>query len=94
MKDVAVEPEARYSVNDGDGLVAAAVFGLGLVHLPHHIAESEIEAGKLEEVLGRFRLTPLPVSLQYAANRHVPRRLSLLRNALLEMKRKNRKRRG
>ncbi len=93
-KDLAVEPEARYSVNDGDGLVAAAVLGLGLVHLPHHIAESEIGAGKLEEVLARFRPTPLPVSLQYAANRHVPRRISLLRDALLEMKRTNRKRRA
>ena len=89
-----MDPQARYSVNDGDGLVAAAVLGLGLVHLPYFIAENELKAGRLEEVLARFRPTPLPVSLVYPANRHVPRRLLLLRDALLEAKRTNRRKRA
>ena len=93
-KDVAMDPVARYSLNDGDGLVAAAVHGLGLIQGPHHIVEDEVQAGRLEEVLTRFRPTPLPVSLQYPANRHVPRRLSLLRDALVETKRANRKKRS
>jgi DNA-binding transcriptional LysR family regulator len=53
--------------------------------------EEELLAGTLEEVLVRFRPKPLPVSLLYPANRHPPRRLLLLRDALLEMKRANRK---
>ena len=91
-KDISIDPEVRYSVNDGDGLVAAAVLGLGLVQEPHHMVESEVAAGSLEEVLVRFRPKPLPVSLLYPANLLVPRRLLLLRDALLEMRRANRKR--
>jgi len=94
QKDVPMEPHTRYSVNDGDGLVAAAVFGLGLVQLPHHMVENEIDAGRLEEVLVRFRPKPLPISLLYPANRHVPKRLLLLRDALVEMKRSNRRKRA
>ena len=30
-KDVSMDPQTRYCVNDGDGPVAAAVLGLGLV---------------------------------------------------------------
>jgi LysR family transcriptional regulator for bpeEF and oprC len=93
-KDVTMAPQTRYSVNDGDGLVAAAVLGLGLVQLPHHMVENEADAGRLEEVLARFRPKPLPISLLYPANLHVPRRLLLLRDALIEMKRANRKRRA
>ncbi len=90
-EDVAMAPQTRYSFNGGDGLIAAAVLGLGLVQLPSHMVAHEVDAGKLEEVLVRFRPKPLLVSLQYAANHHVPRRLLLLRDALLEMKRANRK---
>jgi LysR family transcriptional regulator for bpeEF and oprC len=93
-KDVPVDPQIRYSLNDGDGLVAAAVLGLGLVQQPHHMVENELAAGKLEEVLVRFRPKPLPVSLLYPANLHVPRRLLLLRDALIELKRAPRKKRA
>jgi LysR family transcriptional regulator for bpeEF and oprC len=89
-RDVSMDPQTRYCVNDGDGLVAAAVHGLGLVQLPHHMVASEVDTGSLEEVLARFRPKPLPISLLYPANRHVPRRLLLLRDALIEMKRANR----
>ena len=52
-KDVAMNPLTRYSLNDGDGLVAAAVLGLGLMQAPYHIVEDEVSAGRLEEVLAR-----------------------------------------
>ena len=84
----------RYSVDDGDGLVAAALLGLGLVQLPYHMVQHEVDAGRLEEVLARFRPKPLPISLLYPANRHVPKRLLLLRDALIEVKRANRKKRA
>jgi DNA-binding transcriptional LysR family regulator len=93
-KDVSMEPRTRYSVNDGGGLVAAAVLGLGLVQLPHHMVGDEIDGGRLEEVLAPFRPKPLPISLLYPSGRHIPKRLVLLRDALIEMKRSNRKKRG
>lgn len=91
-KDISMEPEVRYSVNDGDGLVAAAVLGLGVVQEPHHMVEGELDAGRLQEVLVRFRPKPLPVALLYPANLLVPRRLLLLRDALMEMKRARKQR--
>jgi DNA-binding transcriptional LysR family regulator len=90
-RDISIDPPTRYSVNDGDGLVAAAVLALGLVQEPHHMVANEVEAGRLEEVLVRFRPKPLSVSLLYPANLHIPRRLSLLRDALVEKKRATRK---
>jgi LysR family transcriptional regulator for bpeEF and oprC len=89
-----MDPKTRYSLNDGDGLVAAAALGLGLVQQPRHMVESELAAGRLEEVLVRCRPKPLPVSLLYPANRHVPRRLLLLRDALREIKSAKRTKRG
>jgi LysR family transcriptional regulator, regulator for bpeEF and oprC len=93
-KPVSMDPQTRYALNDGDGLVAAALLGLGLVQQPHHMVANDVEAGRLEEVLMRFRPEPLLVSLLYPANLHPPRRLLLLRDALLEMKRANRKKRA
>lgn len=84
-KEVPFDPRARYAVNEGDGLAAAAVLGLGLVQLPDYMVRGEIAAGKLEETLVRFRPRPLPISLVYLANRHLPRRLALLRDVLVEM---------
>lgn len=84
-KEVPFEPGTRYAVNEGNGLAAAALLGLGLVQLPDYMVRDEIVAGKLEEALARFRPRPLPISLVYPANRHMPRRLALLRDALVEM---------
>ena len=55
-----MDPQTRYCVNDGDGLVAAAVLGLGLVQLPHHMVQSDVDAGRLEEVLGASVLRRYP----------------------------------
>jgi LysR family transcriptional regulator for bpeEF and oprC len=93
-RELSIEPKLRYCINDGTGLVAAAVLGLGLVQVPHHMAASAVEDGRLEEVLIRFRPKPLLVALLYPANRHVPKRLLLLRDALLEINPATRKRRA
>jgi DNA-binding transcriptional LysR family regulator len=89
--DIAMDPQSRCALDDGDGLVAAAVLGLGLVQQPHHMVERQLAAGELEEVLTRFRPKPLLVSLLYPANRHQPKRLLLLRDALLGLKRAHHK---
>src|SRR5258706_16110659 len=89
-----MEPRTRYSVNDGDGLVAAAALGLGMVQLPHHMVKDEVDAGKLEEGLVPFRPKPLPISLLYPADRHIPKWLALLPQPPILEKRFNRKKRG
>lgn len=69
-------------MNDGEGLVSAALAGIGLVQVPEFMARSAVEAGQLEEVLARFRPAPMPISVVYPSNRQVPLRLRAFIDAL------------
>lgn len=69
-------------VNDTDGLVAAALLGLGLIQVPHHAVEDEIARGELVEVLGALQPAPMPISVVYASGRLLPPRVAALLAAL------------
>ena len=70
--------ESAIVMNDGEALVAAATEGMGLVQAPHYMVAGELRAGKVVEVLERFRPTPLPISLVYPSHRRVPPRVRAL----------------
>lgn len=76
------QPKARYIVDDGEGLVAAAVAGLGLVQVPDYLARQAVREGRLREALAVLRPPPVPISLVYASRRHIPVRLRALIDAL------------
>jgi DNA-binding transcriptional LysR family regulator len=77
-----LHPRANYAVNDGEGLVSAAIAGLGLIQVPDYMAAAALAEGRLEEVLPKFRPDPMPISLVFPTNRHVPLRLRVLIEAL------------
>jgi LysR family transcriptional regulator for bpeEF and oprC len=77
-------PEARHVINDGEGLVAAATLGLGLIQAPSYMADAAVACGELEEVLQRFRPPPLPVSVLFASHRHIPPRLRVFVDAMAQ----------
>ncbi|HJT62902.1 MAG TPA: LysR family transcriptional regulator [Burkholderiales bacterium] len=77
-----VQPPARYIVDDGEGLVAAAVAGLGLVQVPDYLAQQAVRDGRLKEALAELRPPPVPISLVYASRRNIPVRLRALIDAL------------
>jgi DNA-binding transcriptional LysR family regulator len=79
---VNVQPKARYVVDDGEGLVAAAVAGLGLVQVPDYLAQQAVREGRLRETLAELRPDPVPISLVYASRRNVALRLRALIEAL------------
>jgi DNA-binding transcriptional LysR family regulator len=81
-KPLVLHPRAKYAVNDGEGLVSAAVAGLGLIQVPDYMAQTAVAAGQLEEVLVRYRSDPMPIALVFPTNRHVPLRLRVLIDAL------------
>ena len=60
--------------DDGESLVAAAVAGLGLILLPAWLVGSEIDKGRLIEVLSKFRVVPKESTLYalYPHQRHLP----------------------
>lgn len=64
-------------VNEGEGLVAAACAGLGLIQVPDYMATGAVRSGHLEEVLRAFRPEPTPISVVFPSNRQVPLRLRL-----------------
>jgi DNA-binding transcriptional LysR family regulator len=81
---VTVAPPAARIVDDGEGLVCAAGAGLGLIQAPDIIAEDAVQAGALEEVLKSNRLRPEPISVVFPTQRHMPMRLRVFVDALLE----------
>jgi DNA-binding transcriptional LysR family regulator len=75
-------PGSTVTMNDGEALVAAAAADLGLLQVPAYMAEDELRAGRLVEVLKAYRPAPLPISLVYPSSRQVTPRLRVLVEAL------------
>jgi DNA-binding transcriptional LysR family regulator len=82
-----VQPTPARVVDDGEGLVSAACGGLGLVQVPELMAEDAVRAGLLEEVLASYCLRPEPISIVFPTQRHMPIRLRVFIDALLERRR-------
>lgn len=74
-------PESAVVMNDGEALVASAAEGMGVVQAPHYMVANELRAGRVVEVLHRFRPKPLPISLVYPSHRRVPPRVRALIDA-------------
>jgi DNA-binding transcriptional LysR family regulator len=79
---VELHPAQRVQVNDGDGMVAAARQGLGLMQIPDYMVDDELADGSLVEVLAARRPPPMPISAVLPSARLVPPRVRLLLDAL------------
>ncbi|TFZ02322.1 LysR family transcriptional regulator [Ramlibacter henchirensis] len=82
-EDVELRPESRVRVNDGEGLVHAALLGQGLAQLPDYFVREELARGQLVEVLPGLRPPPIPVSVVYPGARLVPQRVRVFVDALV-----------
>ena len=71
------------------GLATAARGGMGLVQTYRFIVAADLASGSLVEVLRPYGGTSRPFTLLYAANRHMPHRVRVLVEFLLEHLRKN-----
>jgi DNA-binding transcriptional LysR family regulator len=61
-----VEPRGNLVCNNGDGLLAAALAGQGIIQQPLFIVADEIKTGRLIRLLGHFRSRRLTISAVYA----------------------------
>jgi LysR family transcriptional regulator, regulator for bpeEF and oprC len=77
-----LHPEPRVQVNDGEGMVAAALAGLGLAQVPDYMASAELAAGTLMEVMAAQRPAAMPISAVMPSSRLVPPRVRLVLEAL------------
>lgn len=75
-------PDPSVQVNDGEGMVEAAIAGLGLAQVPDYMATAAQARGALVEVLPGLRPAPMPISVVYPSARLVPPRVRVALIAL------------
>ncbi|KAF1701880.1 LysR family transcriptional regulator [Pseudoxanthomonas suwonensis] len=70
-----LELPGAVTVDNGEAYVGAALAGLGLIQLPRFGVREALAEGRLVEVLPQLPAAPMPVSLLYPLQRHMPRRV-------------------
>jgi DNA-binding transcriptional LysR family regulator len=72
-----VEVTGRYvvAVDDGNAYLAAGVAGLGVLCVPHYMADAHVRRGELEALLPGWHLDPMPLYAAWPQNRHVGAKL-------------------
>jgi LysR family transcriptional regulator, regulator for bpeEF and oprC len=80
-RTVAMHPERSARFSDGEAMVQAALLGLGLTQVPDNMADADLAAGRLVELLPQHRPPAMPIHAVMPAQRMVPARV----RALLDM---------
>ncbi|WP_394777577.1 LysR family transcriptional regulator [Undibacterium sp.] len=70
-----VSMTSQLAVNDADSYIACGAAGLGIIAGYQVILAPHIRAGVLKEILPAYRRPPVPVSVLYPPNRHVPHKI-------------------
>ena len=72
-----VEVHGRYvvAVDDGNAYLAAGVAGMGVLWLPHYMAEAHVARGELVRLFSDWQLAPMPLYVAFPPNRHVSAKL-------------------
>ena len=79
-----VRVKGNLIVFSGDCLREAAVQGLGIVHSTWWALRKELASGALQQVLNDYTVDGPPVSIVYPASRHLPHRVRVLIDFLVE----------
>jgi DNA-binding transcriptional LysR family regulator len=74
--------EPRFRINDLFALKDLAEAGAGIAALPDYVAASCVAAGTLVHLLPRAKIAEIPIHALYPSRRHLPRRLSVVLDAL------------
>jgi DNA-binding transcriptional LysR family regulator len=74
----------RIRVNDLIGLADLAESGAGIAVLPDYVAAPGVARGTLVRVLPRTTLARLPLHAVFPSRRHLPRRVQIVLDALVE----------
>lgn len=83
-RTVEMHPAHSARFSDGEAIVQAALLGLGLAQVPDNMADAELAAGRLVELLPRHRPPEMPIHAVMPAQRMVPARVRALLDMLHE----------
>ncbi|MCK9285793.1 MAG: LysR family transcriptional regulator [Rhodocyclaceae bacterium] len=75
---------SRLQANNGDVLLDAAVRGLGIAAQPTFLAAPALAAGQVQQILSAYPLPDLGIHAVLPGNRHVPQRVRMLVDFLVE----------
>lgn len=81
---VQLRPEGNWQSDNGAALLSATRAGLGIAQLPFFAVQADIAAGTLVQLLPDWSRYPEPVWIMYARARHVPIKIRLLIDFLVE----------
>ncbi|ARN22066.1 LysR family transcriptional regulator [Piscinibacter gummiphilus] len=74
-----------FAVDDGNAYLAAGVAGLGVLWLPHYMAEAHVARGELVPLFDGWHIDPMPLSIAYPPNRHVSTKLRVFIDWVVEV---------
>jgi DNA-binding transcriptional LysR family regulator len=70
-----IEVPSRLTVDSGEAAAAAAVAGAGIARVLSHLINDSVKSRSLLKLLEEYEPPPLPVSVVYPSQRHVPLKL-------------------
>ncbi|GLS44212.1 LysR substrate-binding domain-containing protein [Methylobacterium brachythecii] len=78
-------PQGRFRADNAYVLAEAAAAGIGIVAMGEMIAEPYANAGRLVRVMTRYALPAVGIFVVRSPSQHVPRKVRVLVDLLLEM---------
>ncbi len=79
-----VEISSAVDSNEGQVIVSTGLAGLGILIQPLYIIHDEIVAGRLVPVLLDWELPPLTINIAYQSRRHLPAKIRVFTDYLVE----------
>jgi DNA-binding transcriptional LysR family regulator len=79
-----VEVHGNIEIDNGEALRAAALAGAGIIYSPRDLVSDDLRDGSLVQVLENWRTMELPIHTIHPSRRLVPRRISVLIDAIAE----------
>ena len=83
-KTISVRPQGRFKADNGAALVAAAVAGLGVGHLPDMIIREHLSSGALVPVMTRYPVLPAAAYVVRPPGQHPAKKVRILAELLIE----------
>ena len=65
------------TVNDGNAYVAAALAGLGVIHVPIFMVQEHVASGALRPIMPGWNMEPIPLHIVYPPNKHLSNKLRI-----------------
>jgi len=90
QRRVEVDLGGPIATTNADAYIACARAGLGIVQMPRYHLATELAAGRMVELLPRHAPPPMPVTVLYPRQRHMPQRLRVFVDWVAEVMKKQR----